>query len=135
MPQLDGVATVAALRIWEQDFLAQYGHTEPLSKLELIDVVELEIDGHDSVKFDPSINCPIGCRPHAWVVALTGDVTPEARQACRAAGMDAFLAKPVALASMAKCLQYFTIQVWPRMRICRRWSEERGHPKTSLNDF
>ena len=44
-------------------------------------------------------------RPH--IVAFTANVTAEDREACRAAGMDAFLAKPVRMEDLDPCLDAF----------------------------
>ena len=43
--------------------------------------------------------------PSAYIVAMTGNVTPEDRQRCAAAGMDDFLPKPARLADLQAVLE------------------------------
>ncbi|HVZ64110.1 MAG TPA: response regulator [Opitutaceae bacterium] len=71
--------------------------------LVLMDVQMPEIDGHEATRrLRAGEAGPLN--RHARVLALTAGVTAEEREACRAAGMDDFAAKPVSRAVLVEKL-------------------------------
>jgi two-component system, sensor histidine kinase len=70
--------------------------------LVLMDLHMPELDGIDATR---AIRALAGAPASVPIVALSADAFPEARARCMAAGMDAFMSKPVALAELAALLR------------------------------
>jgi len=68
----------------------------------LMDVQMPELDGCEATE-ELREMLPIADQP--WVIALTANVSPAARDRCFAAGMDDYIPKPVRLADMKQALQ------------------------------
>jgi len=66
----------------------------------LMDVRMPELDGPAATR---RIHAELGDRS-PWIVAVTADALPGTRDACRAAGMDDFLTKPLVAADLARAL-------------------------------
>ncbi|WP_436792909.1 PAS domain S-box protein [Actinospongicola halichondriae] len=95
--------------------LARLGHhcdiapdaTDALARLEPSDhgydvvLMDWQLPDIDGLEATRRLRVIEGDRPHVPVVAVTASAMPEDRAACRAAGMDDFLPKPVALADLS----------------------------------
>jgi CheY-like chemotaxis protein len=78
--------------------------TETRFDLVLMDVQMPELDGRSAAREWRAIEATLGRSP-VPIVAMTADAEAETGAACRAAGMDGFLAKPFGIAALRHCLQ------------------------------
>ncbi|CAG1019929.1 two-component system, sensor histidine kinase [Burkholderiaceae bacterium] len=73
----------------------------------LMDCQMAGMDGFTATRRWRERETELGC-PRVPVIALTGDTHPEARQACIAAGMDDYLAKPVSASDLTAMIAHWT---------------------------
>jgi signal transduction histidine kinase/DNA-binding response OmpR family regulator len=85
----DGVETVAAVLRAPYDVV-------------LMDVQMPELDGLDATR---RIVKRFAGKPRPRIIAMTANATPEDRKACMDAGMDDYLAKPIAVPGLVQALQ------------------------------
>jgi CheY-like chemotaxis protein len=85
-----------------ESFLAANGAGLPFDLI-LMDVRMSGIDGIDATRRIRAIEAQSGAR-RTPIVALTANALPEHRETCLAAGMDAFLSKPLDREKLAAVL-------------------------------
>lgn len=76
----------------------------------ILDMQMPELDGPATVR---RLRSAGGTGPRPWVIALTGNVSDDDRQACFAAGMDDFLTKPISFPVLSEALERARRQLDP----------------------
>jgi CheY-like chemotaxis protein len=67
-------------------------------------LMDLHLSGMSGLEASRRLRAELPAERQPFLVALTAAVTPEDRAACRAAGMDDFLAKPIREADLRAVL-------------------------------
>jgi len=75
-----------------------------------LDVQMPEMDGHEAARM---IVCEAGDGPRPWIIAMTANAIVGDRDACLAAGMDDYVAKPVRIEDLEAALR--RAQIRPRV--------------------
>src|SRR5581483_2340515 len=88
----------------------------------LMDVQMPELDGLDATRRIRE-RCPAEGRPH--IIAMTANALPEDREACFAAGMNDYVAKPIRAEELAAALK--------RARPLRNRDAAPNEPETALD--
>ncbi|HEY2737848.1 MAG TPA: response regulator, partial [Thermoanaerobaculia bacterium] len=102
------VATLMLSRLGHRADVAGNG-LEALAALrrQRYDVVlmDLQMPDMDGLEAARRVRAEIPLEDQPWIVAMTASVMREQQEACRAAGMDDFVAKPISLPSLRTALQ------------------------------
>jgi CheY-like chemotaxis protein len=67
-------------------------------------LMDLQLPGIDGLEATRRIRATLSPEKQPWIVAMTANVAPADRDACRAAGMDDFVSKPIRSPELAAAL-------------------------------
>jgi CheY-like chemotaxis protein len=98
-----------------REAIVEWRKTQP--DLILMDCQMPEMDGLEATEQIRALEAP---SDHTTIVALTADAMAAAEARCRAAGMDAYLTKPIDRVLLAKCLDGYFLGTGPGARAVRR---------------
>jgi two-component system, sensor histidine kinase len=68
-------------------------------------LMDLHMPGMDGIEAARAIRALAGSRSRVPIAALTADAFDDTRERCMAAGMDAFLPKPVSVEALARLIE------------------------------